>query len=91
VWASSMPPLAGTGLQPPRFHPVFWKKGHMFTVADDPDRMHMPWQPPSFIEAADPKEQATKTTDKSLQSNLDGPVQCVALSPHSSAQTCCSA
>jgi len=66
VWARSMPPLAGTGLQPPRLHPVFWKKGHMFTVADDPDRMHMPWQPPSFIEAADPKEQATKTTVQEL-------------------------
>jgi len=41
--------LNGSQLTAPRFLDLGWKDGQLFTEDDDPDRMQLPWQPPTFV------------------------------------------
>jgi hypothetical protein len=58
--------LAGQPLEPPRFHPVDWKRLQRFTASADPDRTHEPWHPPTFINR-DPALQRQNTSVEEIE------------------------
>lgn len=64
--AAVMPPLAGAPLEAPLFHRTRWRAGQRFSEEDDPDRMTMPWEPPSFACEEDPVSRYSLTRAEEL-------------------------
>lgn len=66
VEAGDIPELAAAPVEFPRFEEVKWRERQVFTVEDDPDRMAMAWEPPSFVHK-DPAERRACTTVDELE------------------------
>merc|ERR1712038_895659 len=53
-------------LEPPHLVKTGWQIYQWFSEDDDPDRMMLPWTPPSFLKLKDPAEQSAKTSAEDI-------------------------